>query len=446
MTKESKLDVAAPKDTREEEDESDGQGEMPEPIATWKEHPVVEGIESKRRAAEDQRILLMAEQIKQKAEETRRLLQELTVEEEQTATEEGMLPASDIVNVGLTEEVEERVSDSNEKVVKEEKKQDPKLEKGGKVITVEIMEDQKEMKEEPSAADTIQNRLYSLSEAICNGEYVNILLPKCADTDIEEPLEEVVANDSLTFSTKDPAEGNPENEEVVEESADTEQSHCLDIGTLKTQCVESTYSGIDSLRKSAQERTENAVNYTYNGIDSLRKSAQERTENAVNNTYNGIDSLRKSAQERKDTVVSNTYNGIDSLCKSAQERKDTLVNNTYNGIDSLCKSALERTETAINSTKEHSQATLVKISATASEAISCNKGEEAESPDGANASHVLESSDAPKEAEEEEEEATSPTKEEESEETAKAQAKEEGQVEKSAGYQSPDSRNGANCE
>ena len=111
MTKESKLDVAAPKDTREEEDESDGQGEMPEPIATWKEHPVVEGIESKRRAAEDQRILLMAEQIKQKAEETRRLLQELTVEEEQTATEEGMLPASDIVNVGLTEEVEERVSD-----------------------------------------------------------------------------------------------------------------------------------------------------------------------------------------------------------------------------------------------------------------------------------------------------------------------------------------------
>ena len=402
MTKESKLDVAAPKDTREEEDESDGQGEMPEPIATWKEHPVVEGIESKRRAAEDQRILLMAEQIKQKAEETRRLLQELTVEEEQTATEEGMLPASDIVNVGLTEEVEERVSDSNEKVVKEEKKQDPKLEKGGKVITVEIMEDQKEMKEEPSAADTIQNRLYSLSEAICNGEYVNILLPKCADTDIEEPLEEVVANDSLTFSTKDPAEGNPENEEVVEESADTEQSHCLDIGTLKTQCVESTYSGIDSLRKSAQERTENAVNYTYNGIDSLRKSAQERTENAVNNTYNGI--------------------------------------------DSLCKSALEHTETAINSTKEHSQATLVKISATASEAISCNKGEEAESPDGANASHVLESSDAPKEAEEEEEEATSPTKEEESEETAKAQAKEEGQVEKSAGYQSPDSRNGANCE
>ena len=402
MTKESKLDVAAPKDTREEEDESDGQGEMPEPIATWKEHPVVEGIESKRRAAEDQRILLMAEQIKQKAEETRRLLQELTVEEEQTATEEGMLPASDIVNVGLTEEVEERVSDSNEKVVKEEKKQDPKLEKGGKVITVEIMEDQKEMKEEPSAADTIQNRLYSLSEAICNGEYVNILLPKCADTDIEEPLEEVVANDSLTFSTKDPAEGNPENEEVVEESADTEQSHCLDIGTLKTQCVESTYSGIDSLRKSAQERTENAVN--------------------------------------------NTYNGIDSLCKSAQERKDTAVNNTYNGIDSLCKSALERTETAINSTKEHSQATLVKISATASEAISCNKGEEAESPDGANASHVLESSDAPKEAEEEEEEATSPTKEEESEETAKAQAKEEGQVEKSAGYQSPDSRNGANCE
>ena len=424
MTKESKLDVAAPKDTREEEDESDGQGEMPEPIATWKEHPVVEGIESKRRAAEDQRILLMAEQIKQKAEETRRLLQELTVEEEQTATEEGMLPASDIVNVGLTEEVEERVSDSNEKVVKEEKKQDPKLEKGGKVITVEIMEDQKEMKEEPSAADTIQNRLYSLSEAICNGEYVNILLPKCADTDIEEPLEEVVANDSLTFSTKDPAEGNPENEEAVEESADTEQSHCLDIGTLKTQCVESTYSGIDSLRKSAQERTENAVNYTYNGIDSLRKSAQER----------------------KDTVVNNTYNGIDSLCKSAQERKDTAVNNTYNGIDSLCKSALERTETAINSTKEHSQATLVKISATASEAISCNKGEEAESPDGANASHVLESSDAPKEAEEEEEEATSPTKEEESEETAKAQAKEEGQVEKSAGYQSPDSRNGANCE
>jgi len=424
VTKESKLDVAAPKDTREEEDESDGQGEMPEPIATWKEHPVVEGIESKRRAAEDQRILLMAEQIKQKAEETRRLLQELTVEEEQTATEEGMLPASDIVNVGLTEEVEERVSDSNEKVVKEEKKQDPKLEKGGKVITVEIMEDQKEMKEEPSAADTIQNRLYSLSEAICNGEYVNILLPKCADTDIEEPLEEVVANDSLTFSTKDPAEGNPENEEVVEESADTEQSHCLDIGTLKTQCVESTYSGIDS----------------------LRKSAQERTENAVNNTYNGIDSLRKSAQERKDTVVNNTYNGIDSLCKSAQERKDTLVNNTYNGIDSLCKSALEHTETAINSTKEHSQATLVKISATASEAISCNKGEEAESPDGANASHVLESSDAPKEAEEEEEEATSPTKEEESEETAKAQAKEEGQVEKSAGYQSPDSRNGANCE
>ena len=358
MTKESKLDVAAPKDTREEEDESDGQGEMPEPIATWKEHPVVEGIESKRRAAEDQRILLMAEQIKQKAEETRRLLQELTVEEEQTATEEGMLPASDIVNVGLTEEVEERVSDSNEKVVKEEKKQDPKLEKGGKVITVEIMEDQKEMKEEPSAADTIQNRLYSLSEAICNGEYVNILLSKCADTDIEEPLEEVVANDSLTFSTKDPAEGNPENEEAVEESADTEQSHCLDIGTLKTQCVESTYSGIDSLRKSAQERT----------------------------------------------------------------------------------------ETAINSTKEHSQATLVKISATASEAISCNKGEEAESPDGVNASHVLESSDAPKEAEEEEEEATSPTKEEESEETAKAQAEEEGQVEKSAGYQSPDSRNGANCE
>ena len=88
----------------------------------------------------------------------------------------------------------------------------------------------------------------------------------------------------------------------------------------------------------------------------------------------------------------------------------------------------------------------MKISATASEAISCNKGEEAESPDGANASHVLESSDAPKEAEEEEEEATSPTKEEESEETAKAQAKEEGQVEKSAGYQSPDSRNGANCE
>ena len=424
MTKESKLDVAAPKDTREEEDESDGQGEMPEPIATWKEHPVVEGIESKRRAAEDQRILLMAEQIKQKAEETRRLLQELTVEEEQTATEEGMLPASDIVNVGLTEEVEERVSDSNEKVVKEEKKQDPKLEKGGKVITVEIMEDQKEMKEEPSAADTIQNRLYSLSEAICNGEYVNILLPKCADTDIEEPLEEVVANDSLTFSTKDPAEGNPENEEAVEESADTEQSHCLDIGTLKTQCVESTYSGIDSLRKSAQERTENAVNYTYNGIDSLRKSAQER----------------------KDTVVNNTYNGIDSLCKSAQERKDTAVNNTYNGIDSLCKSALERTETAINSTKEHSQATLVKISATASEAISCNKGEEAESPDGANSSHVLESSDAPKEAEEEEEEATSPTKEEESEETAKAQAEEEGQVEKSAGYQSPDSRNGANCE
>ena len=424
MTKESKLDVAAPKDTREEEDESDGQGEMPEPIATWKEHPVVEGIESKRRAAEDQRILLMAEQIKQKAEETRRLLQELTVEEEQTATEEGMLPASDIVNVGLTEEVEERVSDSNEKVVKEEKKQDPKLEKGGKVITVEIMEDQKEMKEEPSAADTIQNRLYSLSEAICNGEYVNILLSKCADTDIEEPLEEVVANDSLTFSTKDPAEGNPENEEAVEESADTEQSHCLDIGTLKTQCVESTYSGIDSLRKSAQERTENAVNNTYNGIDSLRKSAQERTENAVNYTYNGIDSLRKSAQERKDTVV----------------------NNTYNGIDSLCKSALERTETAINSTKEHSQATLVKISATASEAISCNKGEEAESPDGVNASHVLESSDAPKEAEEEEEEATSPTKEEESEETAKAQAKEEGQVEKSAGYQSPDSRNGANCE
>ena len=402
MTKESKLDVAAPKDTREEEDESDGQGEMPEPIATWKEHPVVEGIESKRRAAEDQRILLMAEQIKQKAEETRRLLQELTVEEEQTATEEGMLPASDIVNVGLTEEVEERVSDSNEKVVKEEKKQDPKLEKGGKVITVEIMEDQKEMKEEPSAADTIQNRLYSLSEAICNGEYVNILLSKCADTDIEEPLEEVVANDSLTFSTKDPAEGNPENEEAVEESADTEQSHCLDIGTLKTQCVESTYSGIDSLRKSAQERTENAVNYTYNGIDSLRKSAQER--------------------------------------------KDTVVNNTYNGIDSLRKSALERTETAINSTKEHSQATLVKISATASEAISCNKGEEAESPDGVNASHVLESSDAPKEAEEEEEEATSPTKEEESEETAKAQAKEEGQVEKSAGYQSPDSRNGANCE
>ena len=374
------MDVAAPKDTREEEDESDGQGEMPEPIATWKEHPVVEGIESKRRAAEDQRILLMAEQIKQKAEETRRLLQELTVEEEQTATEEGMLPASDIVNVGLTEEVEERVSDSNEKVVKEEKKQDPKLEKGGKVITVEIMEDQKEMKEEPSAADTIQNRLYSLSEAICNGEYVNILLSKCADTDIEEPLEEVVANDSLTFSTKDPAEGNPENEEAVEESADTEQSHCLDIGTLKTQCVESTYSGIDSLRKSAQER------------------------------------------------------------------KDTVVNNTYNGIDSLCKSALERTETAINSTKEHSQATLVKISATASEAISCNKGEEAESPDGANASHVLESSDAPKEAEEEEEEATSPTKEEESEETAKAQAEEEGQVEKSAGYQSPDSRNGANCE
>ena len=424
MTKESKLDVAAPKDTREEEDESDGQGEMPEPIATWKEHPVVEGIESKRRAAEDQRILLMAEQIKQKAEETRRLLQELTVEEEQTATEEGMLPASDIVNVGLTEEVEERVSDSNEKVVKEEKKQDPKLEKGGKVITVEIMEDQKEMKEEPSAADTIQNRLYSLSEAICNGEYVNILLSKCADTDIEEPLEEVVANDSLTFSTKDPAEGNPENEEAVEESADTEQSHCLDIGTLKTQCVESTYSGIDSLRKSAQERKENAVNYTYNGIDSLRKSAQERTENAVNYTYNGIDSLRKSAQERKDTAVNNTYNGIDSLCKSAQER----------------------TETAINSTKEHSQATLVKISATASEAISCNKGEEAESPDGANASHVLESSDAPKEAEEEEEEATSPTKEEESEETAKAQAKEEGQVEKSAGYQSPDSRNGANCE